>query len=1025
VTSCDYSAWTTPTPVASCTPAAQSNGPTNYTRGVAVQCSYSFAAAAPTQTCSPAYVNGNYSNAHVYTNCSTSNPPWTNAGSCTTSTFDASGQSVQCQYGSWSGWSTVASCTAVDPSTGPNYTVGTARQCQTLSSGGTSNTLADVAAYYYTTDLRSATAVDPDDTGTCTGPIIAPSSTANDLCADNVPPFGRDTNAKQHMTTSTLGLGAQGSMVFSNYQNNLAGQRVYQPDYWQQQSGDFYAVANGSTANPSSGICPWMSSGSTCTWPTPSSDSINNIDDLWHAAVNGRGTYFSATDPQSLADSLKAALSQIVNTPRPGTAAAAASSNPNITSSDNYVFSSSYKSVEWYGELIMQQLATDGSLGSQQWSAMRNLDCTASAWQANFAYSAGAAFSQGGACYVVNTDYTSGATFDGTSSGTDGANISVMAGVTPGTRTIYVAGGADPSGLTTFAWGNLSAAQKAYFSVAALTYVDASTGITQFCSVGAACLSAAAQTDAAGANLVAFLAGQRTYEGSYYRARKHVLGDIVSSEARYVKQPLQGYLDAGYQDFKSSNAGRTAMVYVGANDGMVHAFEGLTGKEAWAFIPSAVLPTMYHLADTDYANKHWYFVDGTPEVGDICPNSPAACSSTQWKTILVGGLNDGGMAYYALDITDPAAPKLLWQFTNANLGLSYSNPRITKLKDGTWVVIVASGYNNADGVGRLFVLNASTGSLIRTISTGVGSAGTPSGLAKIAARAPTSATDNTVFQVYGGDLLGNVWRFDVNNDIGTSGYDAQLLVNLQDPSGHAQPITAKPTVATVNNYPMVMFGTGQYLGIPDLSSTPTNTMYAIIDRLGTSTLTTPRALNSNFVHQTMIDTTCPADAPASVCSQGQTVRTVQATSVDWSVQNGWYVDFVIDGERSVTDPTLALGTLAFTTIKPQTSTSGTVTSCTGTDTAVAATSYLYYLNYLTGGAVDGTKNVVGNLLCTCVATRPSVVRTQTGNVEAIIRTSGGGNSSGTDMGNTSRQDLPYNPGGSGLRRVSWRDLNGQ
>jgi hypothetical protein len=92
---------------------------------------------------------------------------------------------------------------------------------------------------------------------------------------------------------------------------------------------------------------------------------------------------------------------------------------------------------------------------------------------------------------------------------------------------------------------------------------------------------------------------------------------------------------------------------------------------------------------------------------------------------------------------------------------------------------------------------------------------------------------------------------------------------------------------------------------------------------------------------------------------------------------------------------------------------------------VAATSYLYYLNYLTGGAVDGTKNVVGNLLCTCVATRPSVVRTQTGNVEAIIRTSGGGNSSGTDMGNTSRQDLPYNPGGSGLRRVSWRDLNGQ
>jgi type IV pilus assembly protein PilY1 len=341
------------------------------------------------------------------------------------------------------------------------------------------------------------------------------------------------------------------------------------------------------------------------------------------------------------------------------------------------------------------------------------------------------------------------------------------------------------------------------------------------------------------------------------------------------------------------------------------------------------------------------------------------------------------------------------------------------------VVIVASGYNNSDGVGRLFVLNANTGSLIRTISTGAGTAASPSGLTKIAARAPNSATDNTVFQVYGGDLLGNVWRFDVNNDIGTTGYDAQLLVSVQDPGGTAQPITSKPTVATVNNFPLVMIGTGQYLGIGDLSTTTTNTMYAIIDRLGTSTLPTPRSTNSNFVHQTMIDTSCPADAPASICTQGEVVRTVNATSVDWSVQNGWYVDFVLGGERSVTDPTLALGTLAFTTIKPQTSTSGAVTSCTGTDTAVAATSYLYYLNFLTGGAVDGTKNVVGNLLCTCVATRPSVVRTQTGSVEAIIRTSGGGTSSGTDMGNTSRQDLPYNPTGSSMRRLSWRDLNGQ
>ena len=1053
-TQCQYAGWTPWVGAQSCPAAAMSPGPTTYSvlvatgcqtivtsayanaascsvtaadvSGNSTQCQYSFAVAAPTSTCSPAYSAGNYTNASVYSSCVVTVGAATNVSACTTvSAYDVNGQKTACAYTAWTSWMNVTACAALAQSASSPYIVGTARKCQALTSGGTSDTLSDVAAYYYNTDLRSATATGVDLTGTCTGPIISPATTANDLCADNVPASGRDNNTKQHMTTSTLGLGAQGSMVKSNYENNLSGQRTFVSDYWSQQSGDFYAVANGSTANTASGICPWMSTGSTCTWSTPSSDSQNNIDDLWHAAVNGRGTYFSATDPQSLADSLKSALSAIVNTPRPGTAAAAASSNPNITSSDNFVFSSSYKSVDWYGELIMQRLGSDGTLGTQQWSAMQNMDCTSSPWRANYGYLAAAAFSQGGVCYVVNSDYTSGTTFDGTAAGSDGAFISVMT-TTPGSRTIYLPGGGASSGLTTFTWANLTAAQQAYFSVAALTYVDANNGLTQFCTVGGSCLTAANQTSAAGSTLVSFLAGDRSNEGTYFRLRKHMLGDIVSSEARYVKQPLQGYTDGGYPAFKASLVNRTAMVYVGANDGMLHAFNALTGVESWAFIPSAVLPTLYQLADSDYANKHRYFVDGTPEVGDICPNAPGGgCSVSQWKTIITGGFNDGAKAYYALDITDPAAPKLLWEFTDATLDLSYSNPRITKLKDGTWVVIIASGYNNADGVGRVYVLNASTGALIRTISTATGTAATPSGLAKLAARAPTSATDNTVNQVYGGDLLGNVWRFDVNGDIGTTGYDAQLLVTLKNAGGTVQPITGKPTVASVNNFPLIMVGTGRYLGITDLSDTTTYSMYAIIDRLGTTTLTTPRQTLSGFVQQTLFDGFCPSDAPSTLCTQGEVVRTVSSNSVDWSVNNGWYIDFLLGGERSVTDPTLALGTLVFTTIKPQSSSSGTVSACTGTDTAVTATSYVYYLDFLTGGAVTGTKNVVGNLLCTCVATRPSVVRTQTGNVEAIIRTSGGGTGTGTDMGQTSRQDLPYDPGTSSMRRVSWRDLNGQ
>jgi type IV pilus assembly protein PilY1 len=339
--------------------------------------------------------------------------------------------------------------------------------------------------------------------------------------------------------------------------------------------------------------------------------------------------------------------------------------------------------------------------------------------------------------------------------------------------------------------------------------------------------------------------------------------------------------------------------------------------------------------------------------------------------------------------------------------------------------MVASGYNNADGVGRLYVINANTGTLIRTISTGVGTAANPSGLSKLAARVPTSNTDNTVFQVYGGDLLGNVWRFDVNNDIGTPGYDAQLLINLQDPSGNPQPITAKPTVASVGGNPLVIVGTGRYLGVTDLSTTTINSVYGIQDKLTTTTLTTPRGTGNKFVHQVMTDTTCPTDAAtAGLCTTGQTVRTSTNYTVDWTVNDGWHVDLVLAGERMVTDPTLGLGTLAFTTIKPQSSTTGTVTSCTTSDTSVSATSYLYYLNYLTGGPVDGSKGLVGNLLCTCVATRPSVVRLPDGTVEAIIRTSGSGNSTGTDMGSTSRQDLIVDQGGGALRRLSWRDLNG-
>ena len=981
---CQYTAWSTAVPVGSCTAVARSTA-SPYTVGTAVQCT---------------------DNGTTLT--------WTNATTtCTQS------NTTSCRYTAWTSWANTSACAAVAQDAGPTFTVLTARECQAITSGGTSDTLADVAAYYYATDLRSPTAIGADATGTCTGPIISPNTTANDLCTNNVAGTTTDPATTQHMTTFTLGLGAQGKMILAPTDGS---------NYWNDTIGDFYDVKNKTSASPSTGICSWLSSGA-CYWPTPAANSNANIDDLWHAAVNGRGTYFSARDPSSLTSSLTSLLAKIANTPRPGTAAAAASSNPNVSTSDNYVFSSSYRSVSWFGELVRQQITTAGTLTAQNWSAMRLVDCATTPWLANNAYVIGNVYRQGSSCYLVQGDYTSGASFDGSITGVDGQGTRILkedeASSTSGpvvaktSRTIYTN---SLSALIPFDWANLvSASLDGYFIQSYL-----SSRLSQFCALGADCLSSANQTNASGSTLVNYLRGERTNEKTYYRTREHVLGDIVASEARYVKAPLFNYVDAGYSDFKTLMKTRSGAVYVGSNDGMLHAFDAANGQELWAYIPRPVLPNLHALADRKYADNHQFFVDNTPEVGEISvPCTPVfpATTCNPWKTILVGGLNRGGSSYYALDITDPANPKFLWEFTQSTMGYSYGNPRITKLKDGTWVVMLTSGYNNADGKGYMYVVNAQTGALIRTFTADPG-AGKMGSLARISAHAKTADTNNTVTAVYGGDVLGNLWRFDVNGDMGAPGYDSQLLINFVDASGFPQPITAKPTVATVDGQTVVYVGTGKFLGVTDISDTQFQSFYAVIDSGGSTTLTTPRTTGSGFVKQVLTNGTCPMGAPASVCTQGQTVRTSTSNPVDWTLNKGWYMDFLGAGERASTDPSLGLGTLLFTTNLPSL-TSGSV--C-GDPSTSGAKSFLYALNYKTGGAVSNSSGVAGVSLGDGAVTRPVMILMADGTVRALTRVSNGlssGNGS-TDQGQTVITTPPIDKGaGSGLRRVSWRELTMQ
>lgn len=1009
------SAWTN---VSSCT--AANDTECQYSAWSAYSAATSSCVAQPQSTESP-YTVG------VASECLTVSPllgTWTPASSCT-----AVPNQTNCQYTNWSGWSNASACTPVAQSSAPNYTVQTARQCQVVSAGGgTSDTLADVAAYYYNTDLRSPVAA--DGTGTCTGPIVPPATTPNDLCTDNVPSNGQDVATTQHMTTFTLGLGVRGKMVYS-------------PSYMTDTSGDFKAIATGATANSSSGICSWQANGTTCNWPMPGVDSsgngkIENVDDLWHAAVNGHGTYFSATNPDSLSSGLTSALQTIINTPRPGTAAAAASSNPNVSSSDNYVFSSSYKSVEWYGELVRQQINEAGILGAQNWSAMKLLDCATTPWKASTSYMAGDVYAQGNRCYSVTESYVSGATFNSSASGADLSNTAVMnvdeaaatkIPVTPlASRNIYTKGAA---GLVPFQWSTLvTEGLQSHFTAPALTYVSESVGLSQFCGSGGTCLSAAAQANttvatggAAGEALVNFLRGDRSQEGIYFRKRMHVLGDIVSSEARYVQAPLFNYTDVNYSAFKTAKATRPGTAYVGSNDGMLHAFDAATGQERWAYIPSMVLPNLYKLADKNYATKHQYFVDNTPETGDICPLAPGAtCTAGQWKTILVGGLNRGGKGYYALDITDPTAPRLLWEFTaGGDLGYSYGNPKITKLKNGTWVVLLGSGYNNTDGLGRLYVLNANTGvpvSGVSGINTGVGSADSPSGIARISAHATSPMTNNTTIAAYGGDMFGNLWRFDINGDIGATGYDAQLLASFKDVNGKAQPITVKMLEATISGKPVIFAGTGRYLGTTDVADNSPQSFYAVMDRLTATTYPSPRASGSGFVRQTLVEGTCPAGTSTAVCAPTQAVRTISSNAVDWSTNNGWYIDFLTSGERSVSDPSLGLGTLLFTTVTPQ---SSTVSACGSTDTGPAS-SFVYALDYMTGSSVEGANRVAAMSLGSGMVTRPVMIKQSDGTVRALIRKSSVA-SGGTDLGGTVVITPPIKPPSSSqTRRVSWRVL---
>lgn len=833
--------------------------------------------------------------------------PAVGSGTCK-STYSPSKPSGSTGWSAWSAASFGSWQTTTSNGTETTNLQPTSRSANTFTSAspvsgtlveagtGASKTLADVAQYYWATDLRSSAL------GNCTS---SASGTSRDVCSDIVPTANRDAAKHQHMNTFTIGMG-------------LSGTLLYDKNYLTQTSGDYVDLKNG-----------------TRNWPQPGDgEGAVNIDDLWHAAVNGRGQYYSAMDAGALKDAISGVIDSLQKADG-ASSSAATSSIELIAGGDNRVFRAGYTTGAWTGDVIAYVLdgATATISSEVDWSAQAQLDAL---------------------------------------------NLS--------NRKVYF----NRQGtLTAFTYSNLESTQQAHFDNLCSKPVLAGQ-----CSGFSETALAYANN---GANLVDYLRGVRTHESAVttsgttvpalYRRRDHLLGDIVNGAPVYVGKPPFSYADSGYNSFKTSTT-RGTTIYVGANDGMLHAINAEDGTERWAFIPSAVMPNLYKLADNQYGTRHQYFVDGAPVVGDIQVDAIVGGETRKvWKTILVGGLNKGGKAYYALDITNPDSPLLLWEFTHANLGLSYGNPVITKNADGTWVVAFSSGYNNdsGDGLGRLFIVNANTGvaTITNGIPTTVGSKDTPSGLAKINAWVDDEA-NNTAKRFYGGDNQGNVWRFDP--DAPTA---AHLLGTARVSATTPQPITTKPVLIQADGKAVVIVGTGRYLGENDITDSTQQSIYAIKDPLDDSTWGDIRE-NDKFVNHTL--------------TVDGTTASISASTVNWSTNAGWWVDLPNANERINTSMTAQFTTLVIPTAIP-----------TGDACSSGGSSWLYYLNALTGGVINSQTPAGTQFSNKTLLVGTSWVRDSNGNTRLIVQ--------GSD-GTLTTRTPPVSGSATGgtVRRTSWREL---
>lgn len=605
---------------------------------------------------------------------------------------------------------------------------------------GWSNTLADVAMQFWKTDLRPQAQM-----------------------INTVPASASNPAFWQHMVTFGISIGLQGSL-------DVAATKL--------------RVQNGQPV----------------AWPDPRTGNLGysgpeRIDDLFHASVNGHGSFVAATDPAEFADGLGSALRAIAARRGSGSNATVTGTS---TSAGTKVFQAKFFSSKWYGEVQAYPVSSTG------------VD-------------------------VANPIWT--------------ASVPVLAA-----RSIYTHNG---TAGTTFP----TAAQNTALTPAVANYIR----------------------------------GERTQEPQFnaagvMRDRNTLLGDIVNSSPTYVK---------------TSTTVET--VYVGANDGMLHAFNAADGVERFAYVPRGIdLAKLKAYSEPDYS--HHFFVDG--------PIVTSTSRELANRTVLVGSLGRGGRGLYALDVTDPTIfgpAKVLWDKDSSfdgDMGQVLSRPIIAKLNDGSTGLIVSNGLNSTSERAVLFVLDLVSGAKIAEIDTGVGSPVTSNGLA--APRGWDDDGNGTVDTVYAGDLRGNLWKFDLS-DSNPSQWEVADNRPLYAPIvAGTQPVTGGVTIAVdpATDKRWVFFGTGRLLSTGDITDTSRQTWYGVIDQDGAASSVTRASMTARNIALYDAGTRNRAFEPNSALPLGS---------------KGWYIDLdlppgnTLEGERMVGDQQVVKNALIAGSIIPSTS----------------------------------------------------------------------------------------------------------